>query len=97
MSGETVVDPEALRSVVGTLLGAVGALDDSAASMPGTGGGGDAELLLAAMLAAFSSAAVDVLGEGQVLGDLARVCADDYESADAAAAAELLTTTEPGG
>lgn len=65
-------------------------LDGCAASMPATGGTGEAEALIAAILAEFSETAVDLLGEDELLSQTADACNVAYADADSAAAERFL-------
>lgn len=94
MSNGVVVDSEALAAVTAAISDAGATLDAVADSMPGTGNTGAAELLVAAILADFAGVTVEVLCEGQLLADLANACNVEYESTDAAGAADMCLVTE---
>ncbi len=92
-----VISHDKVRSVTSKLAEAGTTLDACAASMPPTGGTGDAEMLIAAILAEFSDSAVDLISEGELLSQTADACNVAYADADSAAAGRFLVEGVKGG
>jgi hypothetical protein len=79
-----VISHDEMRRVTSKLA------DAGTTSMPPTGGTGDAEMLIAAILAEFSDGAVDLISEGELLSQTADACNVAYVDADSAAAGRFL-------
>lgn len=89
-AGVIVADHGALRTVTSQITGAGKTFDDTAASLPATGGTGVAEALVASMLADLTSASADVIQESDALAEAADACNARYQDSDGAVAERFL-------